>query len=133
MATRPRFLVTGKVPITIYRAIGVGEYVRGVWVDPEVEEIEREVNIQPLRYKEIMLLQDTQRTRQWWQLYCADDLRTDQEEGFDPVTGEATSGWQADEFYWQGYRYKIMKVKNYSMGVLDHYSAQAVRMEVTPN
>lgn len=133
MATKPRFLLTGKVPITIYRTIGSGGYVRGEWKDPEAEEIEREVNIQPLRYKEVMLLQDSQRTRQWWQLYCAEDLRADQESGIDPVTGEEIEGWQADEFYWQGYRYKIMKVKNYSMGVLDHYSAQAVRVEITPN
>lgn len=133
MATKPRFLLTGKVPITIYRTIGSGGYVRGEWKDPEAEEIEREVNIQPLRYKEVMLLQDSQRTRQWLQLYCSEDLRMDQEEGIDPDTGEVIEGWQADKFYWQGYRYKIMKVKKYSMGVLDHYSAQAVRVEITPN
>lgn len=133
LRTKPQFLLTNKVPLTIYRTTGSGRYEMGEWVEPESEPIEREVNIQPLRFKEAMLLPEAERTRQWWTLYCAEDLRADQEAGIDPETGEELGGWRADEFVWQGYRYKIMKVKNFSMGILDHFHAQAARIEVTPN
>ena len=45
----------------------------------------------------------------------------------------------ADEFEWesmedgQTYTYKIMKVRRYKMGILDHWRAFAARKEITPN
>lgn len=130
--TKPMFLMTGKIPLTIYRGTTSGEYVRGVWQEGESEPIVREVNIQPLRYHEILLLPESQRTRQWYNLWCAEDLFTDQEAGFLP-DGTPTPARKADEFMYEGYRYKIMRVHHYDMGVLDHFHAQAARIEVTPN
>jgi len=131
-STKPMFLLTGKKPLTIFRNTVKGQFVRGIWQKGEYEEIVREVNIQPLRYHEILLLPEAERTRQWYSLWCAEDLRTDQEIGFLP-DGQQTDGWDADEFVYEGYRYKIMKVHSWDMGVLDHFAAQAARIEVTPN
>ena len=82
------------------------------------------MNIQPLRPSEILQMPEADRTREWYKVYCAEDLRTLQ---------EGVSGHAADEFVWQGYNYKIMKVSNWSMGILNHFRAYAARTPVTPN
>lgn len=120
---KPQFLLTKKIPIDIDRR-AKGAFVEGDWVPGSVTTVVREVNIQPLKDTEIMMLPEADRTRTWYKLYCAEDLRTDQ---------EGVGGWSADEFMWQGYRYKIMKVRRYDMSILDHFRAHAARIEVTPN
>ena len=122
--SKPMFRLTKKIPLTIYRK-GSGYYERGVWVEGVTEEIVREVNIQPLRYEEVMLLPESQRNKQWWTLYCAEDIRAAL-----PTTTSIT-GWDADEFDYDGMRFRVMKAKKYAIGVLDHYKAQAAQIEVT--
>ena len=120
---KPTFLLTKSIVLTVYRKTQ-GSYVNGDWVEGTEAEIIRTVNIQPLKPNEILLLPEAERTRQWWKVYSDEDLRTDK---------EGASGYSADEFIYQGERYKIMKVINYSMGVLDHFRAFATRIELTPN
>ena len=118
---RPQFLLTKKIPLTIYRK-EKGSYVRGVWVDgPEVEVVV-EVNIQPVKPSEVQMMPESDRTREWYKVYSADLLRTKQEGG---------NGWDADQFEWQGHRYEVMKVQNYSMSILDHFKAWAARIGPT--
>ena len=118
---RPQFLLTKKIPLTIYRK-EKGSYVRGVWVDgPEVEVVV-EVNIQPVKPSEVQMMPESDRTREWYKVYSADLLRTKQ---------EGDNGWAADQFEWQGHRYEVMKVQNYAMGTLDHYRALAARIGPT--
>mgnify|MGYP007090577654 FL=1 len=120
---RPQFLLTKKIPLTIYRK-EAGSYVRGVWVDgPEIEVVV-EVNIQPVKPSEVQMMPESDRTREWYKVYSADLLRTKQ---------EGDNGWAADQFEWQGHRYEVMKVQNYAMGTLDHWKAWAARISVTPN
>lgn len=130
--TKPRFLLTGKVTLTIQRNTSAGGYVGGKWVEGGYEPIEREVNIQPLQYHQVMLLPESERSKQWYTLYSAEDLRASQEPGF-LVDGTPTEGWKADRFMWEGHLYEIMKVRDFSMGVLDHHEAQAARIPITPN
>ena len=119
---RPQFLLTKKIPLTIYRK-EKGSYVRGVWVDgPEVEVVV-EVNIQPVKPSEVQMMPESDRTREWYKVYSADLLRTKQ---------EGDNGWAADQFEWQGHRYEVMKVQNYSMSILDHFKAWAARIGPTP-
>lgn len=120
---KPNFLLTKTTPITIYRKTQ-GSYVDGLWVAGADVEVVRNVNIQPLKPSEIQMMPESERTKEWYKLYCSEDLRTLQ---------EGTNGWPADEFIWQGYRYRIMKVQNYSMQTLDHFKAWAARIPVTPN
>jgi hypothetical protein len=122
---KPQFLLTHKIPLTIYRR-SLGEYVDGRWVEGSTVEVEVQVNIQPLKGYEILQLPESERTRVWWKLYSADLLRT---------AKEGDGGWDADEFVWKGDRYKIMKLDDWqnAMGILEHCKAYATRISLTPN
>ena len=120
---KPKFLLTKKIPLTIYRTSAQGTYVDGEWVAPVATTITREVNIQPLKDEELLLLPEADRAREWYKLYCAEDFIADK---------PGASGTVADEFIHKGDRYKVMKVKAYDdMGILNHYRAMAARLEVS--
>lgn len=120
---KPNFLLTHKIPLTIYRRTS-GTYVDGDWVEGSTTEVSVQVNIQPLKPYEILQLPESERTRVWWKVYSADLLRTEKEGSHD-----------ADEFVWKNDRYKVMKVDDWTSGmsILEHCRAQAVRIELTPN
>lgn len=119
----PNFLLTKTVPITVYRR-SQGSYVDGVWTDGIETSTVVNVNIQPLKPSEIMMMPESERTKEWYKLYSAEELKTLQ---------EGNSGWSADEFTWNGYRYRVMKVYSFGMGTLNHFKAWAARIPVTPN
>ena len=118
---KPRFLLTKKIPLTIIRSTQ-GSYVNGEWVEGTETQVPLEVNIQPFRDEDLLLLPEADRSREWYKIYCANEIRMDK---------QGTSGWSADEFVYEGNRYKVMKVKFYSMSILDHYRATAARLEVS--
>ncbi|MDF5713568.1 MAG: hypothetical protein PUP93_06685 [Rhizonema sp. NSF051] len=122
---KPQFLLTNKIPLTIYRK-GQGSYVDGDWVTGPDTEVNIQVNIQPLKSYEIQMMPESDRTRVWYRFYSADYART---------LKESSSGWQADEFVWKGDRYKIMKVDDWTngMSILEHVKVYAARIELTPN
>lgn len=120
---KPKFLLTKTVPVDIYRTTA-STYSFGELVPGTTTVVPRDLNVQPLKDDELMLLPEADRTKDWLKVYSAEDLRNAQ---------EGTNGWSADEFVWQGYRYKVMKVKSYNMGTLNHYRALAARIELTPN
>ena len=119
---KPQFLLTKKIPLTIYRTSAQGTYVDGEWVEGTAVEVVREVNIQPFKDEELLLFPEADRAREWYKLYCAEDLIADK---------PGASGAIADEFVWNGDRYKVMKVKRYQMQTLDHFKAHAARLEVS--
>lgn len=119
---KTKFLLTKKIPLTVYRTAAQGSYVDGEWVAAVATTITREVNIQPLKDEELLLLPEADRSREWYKLYCAEDLIADK---------PGASGTIADEFVWNGDRYKVMKVKRYQMQTLDHFRAMASRLEVS--
>ena len=118
---KPKFLLTKKIPLTIIRSTQ-GSYVNGEWVEGTETQVPLEVNIQPFRDEDLLLLPEADRSREWYKIYCANEIRMDK---------QGTSGWSADEFVYEGDRYKVMKVKHYSMSILDHYRATAARLEVS--
>ena len=118
---QPQFLLTKKIPLTLIRS-AAGSYVDGEWVEGTETNVSIEVNIQPLKEAELLLLPEADRGKQWWKMYSASEIRMDK---------QGTSGWSADEFIYQGDRYKVMKVENYAMGTLNHYRALAARMELS--
>ncbi|MNQ73282.1 hypothetical protein D3C85_880090 [compost metagenome] len=120
---KPNFLLTKKVPLTLYRR-GAGQYVNGIWQDAITTEVAIEANIQPVRDHELLQMPESERSKEWYKVYSDSEIRTQ-------VQGD--NGHDADEFDWQGYRYKIMKVRNYAMGTLNHFRAMAARIELTPN
>lgn len=122
---KPQFLLTHKIPLTIFRK-SEGSYVRGKWVEGATTEVVIQVNIQPLKPYEILMLPEADRTRAWVKFYSADYART---------LKEGNGGWSADEFIWKGDRFKIMKVDDWTngMGILEHVKIQAARIELTPD
>lgn len=118
---KPRFLLTKTVPVPFYRTTQ-GSYVNGKWVEGVETTFTLDVNIQPLKDSEILILPEAERTREWYKGYCAEEVRS---------AKEGTGGYAADEFTWQGERYRVMKVRNYAMGTLDHFRFSAARVELT--
>lgn len=121
--TIPRFLLTGSVDLTILRKTA-GEWVRGRWVEGEVEPVVIEANVQPAKMSELVMLPEPERTKQWLRVFSAEEIRT---------LREGEDGWPADEVVWEGDTWRVMRVQAYKMGVLDHYEALAVRNPRTPN
>jgi hypothetical protein len=119
---KPQFLLTKKIPLTIYRTSAQGSYVNGEWVEGAAVEVVREVNIQPFKDEELLLLPEADRSREWYKLYCAEDLI---------AAKPGVNGTAADEFMYKGDRYKVMKVRAYDMSILDHYRATAARLEIS--
>lgn len=113
--TVPRFELTGKTYVPITQK-NLGRHVNGRWEGGIEHTISREVNVQPLKYHEIMQMPESDRTKEWIVLYSAEEMNTSQE----PVK-------EADVVLWQGKEFKIMKVRHWQMGVLDHWEAHAAR------
>lgn len=122
---KPQFLLTNKIPVTVYRR-EAGRHVDGEWVEGDVVEIPVQVNIQPLKGYEILQFPESERTRVWWKVYSADVLRTEK---------EGPGGWDADELVWKNDRYKVMKVDDWSgaMSILEHTKSYITRIGLTPN
>lgn len=118
---QPRFLLTKTIPLTILRKTQ-GSYVNGDWVEGAETKVPLDVNIQPFKDEDLLLLPEADRSREWYKLYCADEIRMDK---------QGDDGWAADEFVYEGDRYKVMKVRSYRMSILDHYKATAARMEIS--
>lgn len=122
---KPNFLLTHKIPITIYRR-ETGSYVDGDWIEGGITEIPIMVNIQPLKPHELLMFPEAERSRSWWKMYSAEPVR---------AMKEGPNGWDSDEFDWHGDRYKIMKLDDWlnGMGILEHTKSYCVRIELTPN
>lgn len=122
---KPNFLLTNKIPITIYRRVA-GSYVNGDWVEGTTTNVPIEGNLQPVRPHELLMFPESERSKSWLRLFSDSLLRT-QKEGI--------GGYDADEFDYKGERFKVMKVNDYlsGMSILEHCEAFAVRIELTPN
>lgn len=120
----PTFKLTHKKPFTIYRKElgGINEY--GEPEEGTEQSLIVEGNLQPLNYNEILLMPESERTKQWYKFYTAEPIRT---------LKEGSAGWQADEILIDGERYRFMRVKSYQMGILDHYRGDCARIPRTPN
>mgnify|MGYP001773499999 CR=1 FL=1 len=111
---------TGRITLTVNRHTGSGgEYVNGKWVESVTEPVElKTVNVQPLAYKETVLMEAADRSKKSLKVYSAD-----------PIYSQAENEQGADTFEWEGDLFEVIKAENYSMSVLDHWKAIAVMKE----
>lgn len=110
---------TGRVTLTLSRPSGSGgSYVKGVWVETEVDSVDITANVQPTGYKETIILEEADRSKKALKVFSPD-----------PIYSEEESENGADEFEWEGDTFRVMKVLNYSMGLLNHFKAIAVMKE----
>lgn len=116
------FQLTRKKKLNIFR-YPAGQWVNREWVKGDPTQIEIWANIQPAKWNEVQQMPESDRTNKWCKLFTGSCIRTKR---------EGTDSHDADRFYWQGDLFEIRKVQHWSMGVLDHFEAMAVRVELTP-
>lgn len=126
---KPNFLLTKKVPIVITRRTQ-DTYVDGDLVPGTTSTVTIQGNVQPLKDYELMQFPESERSRDWQKVYSADEMRSEV---------EGVGGWGADTFQWESmedgrtYVYRVIKVRRYKMGILDHWRSFAARESLTPN
>jgi len=121
VASIPSFLLTKHKTVNVSRRLP-GTYIDGRWIDGGETIFQIEANVQPFNYKDELQLKESERARQWIKVYTA--FRLDGlEQGDEGVRGDVVE--------WEGYLYQVMRVHNYSMGILDHYKALCARLETT--
>jgi len=125
--SKPRFTLTKWLDFLVKRY--EGSWVRGKWVvSPTPQEHTVKANVQPMKPQELMVLTESERTRDWIKIYIA--LETDNP--FELRTArEGNDGWMADRVEWHGDEYEVMKVSYYQMGTLDHIKAIAARVPIS--
>jgi len=123
--TIPSFTLTKKLPITVYRK-GKDTVVKGRPVPAVETSFVVQANVQPFNYRDLMVLPESDRTKEWIKVYVATSeiLRT---------ARQGSDGYDADEVLWNGERFKVMRLQSYAMGVLDHVKAICARVEISAN
>lgn len=121
----PQFTLTRKLPITVYRK-GKDTVVKGRPIPAVETSFIVEANVQPFNYRDLMVLPESDRTKEWIKVYVATSeiLRT---------ARQGSDGYDADEVLWNGERFKVMRLQSYAMGVLDHVKAICARVEISAN
>lgn len=119
----PPLLLTGRVTLPVTRR-QAATYVNGRPV-PGVESIVPVVcNVQPvLKASDTLLIPEADRSKACLKVYTKG--------GEMKALKEGGNGWAADRFTWKGDLYEVMKVIDYEMGVLNHYKAICMRVELT--
>lgn len=119
----PPLLSVGRVTLDITRrdkqTLNRGRPVPGAETTVQVV-----CNVQPvLKSTDTIMLPEADRSKATLKVYTKGDALRALKEGPD--------GYSADRFMWQGELYEVMKVINYAMGVLNHYKALCMRVELT--
>jgi hypothetical protein len=120
--TKPRYLTTGSVTLTVIRQ-PEGTWVNGRYVKATPVEIEITGNIQPLpRGIRTKLAPEGDRTTGCFMLFSNEMVRQQK---------EGTNGYEADIVLFNGEELEVVQAYDYSMGPLNHYEAVCVRKELT--
>lgn len=121
----PNFTLTKTLPITVYRK-DKDTVVKGRPTAALETSFIVEANVQPFNYRDLMVLPESDRTKEWIKVYVAtsDVFRT---------ARQGSDGYEADEILWQGDRFKVMRIQPYRMGVLDHQKLICARVEISAN
>lgn len=116
----PAFKLTGSVELTVIRP-GTPQLVNGrkVNVPPTSHTIIG--NVQPAKPRDLWLLPEADRNKQWLHVMCdpCQDIRG---------ALEGANGHDADILIWRGEYFKVMRISEWSMGVLDHITALVARV-----
>lgn len=122
MRNPPLFLV-GRTTLSVIRTTAA-TYVSGRAVPGTSTTVPVVCNVQPvLKSSDTLLLPEADRSKACLKVYTKGDAMKALKEG--------GNGWSADRFMWEGELYEVMKVISYKMGVLDHYKAICMRVELT--
>lgn len=118
------FSLTGHINLEVRRSLGGGDYNDdGIWVPSQKKIVTIRANVQPFNTSQTLLLPEADRTKEWIHVRSPDQI-IKMEEG--------ENGTEADVFIYFGKVYKVMALRVYRMGVLDHYHAHAALDSPTP-
>lgn len=117
----PSFMLTNKTKIVVERH-SPGSFVKGRWVEGDVEYIDIEANVQPLKGFELQVLPESDRTKDSIKVYSAETIKTVEE----------VDEKNADIVVWENKKYRAVRRMTYSMGVLDHTKTICIRLPTTP-
>jgi hypothetical protein len=122
MRNPPLFSV-GRTTLDVTRTTAT-TYVNGRPVPGTSAVVPVECNVQPvLKTSDTLMLPEADRSKACLKVYTnGGELKSLKEGG---------NGWAPDRFYWKGDLYEVMKVISYDMGVLDHFKAVCMRVELT--
>lgn len=117
--TIPPFTLTNSTEVVVIRP-GKVTMEKGRRVEGKPTSHIIQANVQPLGYKELQLLTEADKTKEWYKAYMDihQDIRGDR---------EGDDGWEADYIVWNDDTYKVMKIHKYQMGVLDHIVIHVAR------
>lgn len=119
----PPLLLVGSTTLEVIRSEAT-TYDRGRPVPGASTVVEVVCNVQPiLKSTDTLLLPEADRSKASIKVYTKGDEMKSLKEG--------GNGWAADRFIWLGDMYEVMKVIPYAMGVLNHYKAICMRVELT--
>ena len=120
--TRPRYLLTGKTPITLKRR-GEGKWVNGRYFPAANVEITIDANVQPMpRGIDTKLRPQGDITKQAYMVFSNSEIRQKR---------EGDDGWDADVIVWKGDELEVVEVSYYDSPVLGHYEAYCFRREIS--
>jgi hypothetical protein len=118
------FTLVKKVPLLLTRSSGPGHHEDGEWIPGETSEITIQANVQPFSDYQVMILPESDRTKNWVWVFSATTM-------FQKKEGSVAR--EGDKFRWNGEWYEIMKTQTFQMGVRDHTEAKAARIEISPS
>lgn len=119
----PPLLSVGRIKLDIIRR-EPETYERGRPVPGKETVVQVVCNVQPvLKSSDTLILKEADRSKACLKVYTKGAPLYGREEG--------DKGTAADQFYWKGNLYEVMKVIDYDMGILNHYKAICMRVEKT--
>lgn len=119
----PPLLLTGHTTLDITRRAAETIY-KGRPVPGSESTVQVVGNVQPiLKSTDTMLLPEADRSKAALKVYTKGAALRQRKEG--------PEGWSADRFFWKGDLFEVMKVIDYDMGILNHYKAICMRVELT--
>ncbi|QBP28078.1 hypothetical protein IttPL_0064 [Pseudomonas phage ITTPL] len=118
----PTFSMTNFVKLDLIRRGQPGDDGFGRPTPPVETTVTITANVQPIeKSTDTRILPEADRSKACFKVYSRGEEIRQLKEG--------PNGWSADRFIWEGELYEVMKVINYSMGILNHYKAICMRVE----
>lgn len=98
---------------------GLPTIVKGKPVPATPTDFPIKANIQSAGYTDLAMLPESDRTKDLLMIMSASEIR-----------GQREGSWEADEFFWDGDWWTVVRVRKYTMRVRDHYQAICARKQV---
>lgn len=90
--------------VTVQRGSNAGEYVDGYFVEPSRQDIEVKASVQNLSAKEVLLLPEGDRQKEWKKLYSTFEFKVQKQDSIDV----------SDYVLIDGKTFMVVKVANYT-------------------